>query len=610
MPTFSSDKTAYRALPLALLLLALATVFLFRGDRGHFYHAGVHDELTWNTMTVALNLSPEHDFLGLFRLTLDDDGNRTYEPYNRFPVLGYALIKLVTLPFHDDLSARLSAARTLMLAFYAGAATLAYLALCRLVRNRWAALAATLLSFSSLYAMYYNDAVTTEGAVGLFGVMLVFHGMAVFATEGRFGQLLAKTCMALLLDWHVYTLLLPFVLLGLVVAFRCRDGEAVRRHLVLGVVALVFGSMVLAANFTREYVALGGEVAPTELPSVKSMVSRTGIAPWFAFDSSILVKEQLRRIGVSSVPWAVGYFISDAKPDDPWRLAEVRMYVLLGLVLATGVVGTIWLLVFHRPSPSATHLPLAALALSQPCWAAAMRYNVHHGFESMYYVGIPLALFALMLPRLDRLLGGRVRYSVLAGVASAPMFVLASSLMARATTPDPESAADMSVWNADVESIRELVEGETIFVSEAMDACRGKRRCRADWPCCACTGRSERRRCRADWMYYFTGSVFAGKHLADFVVSERIEGARTRTPGNRFVFLYDGPGAAPPSGASRQRVDDGGDGGPVGLRPHTWTARPSTAGAPMARPVPRPPACPAQGHRSEGRHSSAAFGHI
>ena len=297
---------AYRALPLALLLLALATVFLFRGDRGHFYHAGVHDELTWNTMTVALNLSPEHDFLGFFRLILDDDGNRTYEPYNRFPVLGQALIKLVTLPFHDDLSARLSAARTLMLAFFAAAATLAYLALCRLVRNRRAALAATLLAFSSLYAMYYNDAVATEGAVGLFGVMLVFHGMAVFATEGRFGQLLAKTCMALL----------------------------------------------------------------------------------------------------------------------------------------------------------------------------------------------------------------------------------------------------------------------------------------------------------PDWMYYFTGSVFAGKHLADFVVSERIESARTLTPGNRLVFLYD-----------RASYGDGWQTG-VPYTPgrdrliHGRPARPSTAGAPMVRPVPRPPACPAQGRRSEGRHSSATFSHI
>ena len=109
------------ALPLALLFLALATVFLFGGGRGHFYHERGHDHITWNHMTVAENLSPEHDFLGFYYLTLDDDGDLTYYPYNRFPVLGHVLIKLATLPFPDDLSARLSAARMLMLAFFAAA---------------------------------------------------------------------------------------------------------------------------------------------------------------------------------------------------------------------------------------------------------------------------------------------------------------------------------------------------------------------------------------------------------------------------------------------------------------------------------------------------------
>ena len=288
------------ALPLALLFLALATVFLFGSGRGHVYLGSFHNVLTWHHMTVAMNLAPEHDFLGFYRLTLDDGGGHAYEPYNRFPVLGHALIKLVTLPFPDDLSARLSAARMLMLAFFAAAATTAWLALCRLVRSRWAALAATLLAFSSHYALYYNDMVATEGVVDLLGLMLVFHGMAVYATEGRFGQLLGKTCVALLLGWHVYALLLPYVVLGLAVAVRRRDGEAVRRHVVLGVVALVFGSVVLAGNFTREYVALGGEVAPAELPSVKSMLTRTGIVPRRSpLDLTALAEEQLGRIGAA-----------------------------------------------------------------------------------------------------------------------------------------------------------------------------------------------------------------------------------------------------------------------------------------------------------------------
>ena len=48
----------------------------------------------------------------------------------------------------------------------------------------------------------------------LFGVMLTFHGMVVFVQEGRFRQLLVKTCVALLIGWHVYAFLLPFIALG------------------------------------------------------------------------------------------------------------------------------------------------------------------------------------------------------------------------------------------------------------------------------------------------------------------------------------------------------------------------------------------------------------
>ena len=510
------------AAPLALLILALATLFLFGGSCGHVnYLDGHHDHLTFNHMAVALNLSSEHSFLGFYRLRLDDAGETTYEPYNRFPVLGHALIKLATLPFPDDGSARLAAARMLMLAFFAAAATLAYFALCRLVRSRWAALAATLLSFSSFYALYYNDMVATEGAVDLFGLMLALHGMAVFAAEGRFGQLPAKACAALLLGWHAYALLLPFALLGLACALRHRDGRGVRRHLTLGAVALLFGSLVLAANFAREWAALGGEVSAAELPSVRSALSRTGMAPRRGFDWTGAAHEQLGRIGLASVPYALSRFVIGGELDFR-KITGRPVFVALGSVLAVLTVLMCLALLLSPPPPHSPLLPLAALALSGPCWMAAVRY-ASGAFEGMFYVGVPLALFALLLPRLDRLLGGRVGCSVPAGVAAAPLFALSSFLMAQSTNPDPGYTAYAKELNAEVNSIRKLVEEKTIFVS-LLDAC------------------SKRRGWLRDSKYHFAGSVFVGyadRRLADFVVSTGIEGARTLTPGNRHAFLYD-----------------------------------------------------------------------
>ena len=529
------------ATTLFLLCLALATVFLFGGSRGQpgaatsaAYH---HWELTWAHITVAQSMSPEHGFLGFHGLARTGGGDLAYVPYNRFPVLGYALIKLAALPFPHDISARLSAARTLMLVFFAAAATLAYLALRRFTGNRWTALAATLLAFSSYYALYYKDMVATEGVVDLFGTMLVLHGMAVLATEGRFGQLLAKTCVALLLGWHVYALLLPFVALGLVAALRGRDWRGVRRHLTLGAVALAFGALVLASNFTREYFAFDGEVAATQLPSVKSMLMRTGLTdlqtegeeggqvgagsrnapPERITAWPVVAALQLKRIAWS-FPYAVGRFVGVGRPMA--ELAETRMVAVLGsVVLSALVVAAICVLLL---SPAVRHrVPLAALALTGPCWAFAVRNQHYFAFEGLYDVGVPLVFFALALPRLDRLLRGRVGFSVLAGVAAVPTFALSSFLMARSAVVPPEEVVYQRALATDVDAIREQAEeGKTILFSDD----------------CGPGG-------RVNWGYYFTGYpivTVANKHLADFVVSEqRIEGVRTLTPDNRLIFLYD-----------------------------------------------------------------------
>ena len=203
-------------LPLALLLLALSTVFIFGGDRGYFYRSQQHNGMSSYHLTIAANISPEHGFQRFTRRVIDDDGVTRYQPYNRFPIGGYLLIKLATLSASNNPSAQITAARILMLLLFAGVAVLAYLSLGRLTSNRWVALTATLLAFSSYYLLHFKDMTANEGMPDLFGVMLTFHGMVVFVQEGRFRQLLVKTCVALLLGWHVLSLLLPFVIIGLV----------------------------------------------------------------------------------------------------------------------------------------------------------------------------------------------------------------------------------------------------------------------------------------------------------------------------------------------------------------------------------------------------------
>ena len=230
MIPFDRLETALRSdwLPLALLLIALSTVFIFGGDRGHFYRPHEHNGISSDHLRIAVNLSPEHGFQRFTHRFIDDDGNVRYRPYNRFPIGGYLSMKLATLPFGENPSAQLYAARILMLLFFTAIAVMAYLSLCRLTSNRWIALTAILLGFSSYYLLYYNDMTANEGMIDLFGVMLTFHGMVVFVQEGRFRQLLVKTCVALLLGWHVLALLLSFVIFGLASEIlRARSAAAI-----------------------------------------------------------------------------------------------------------------------------------------------------------------------------------------------------------------------------------------------------------------------------------------------------------------------------------------------------------------------------------------------
>ena len=213
----AADRKSYRwrvvpVLPLVLLLAGVSTVFFFSGDRGQFYRQGW---VSSHQLSVASNFSPATHFVQFGFKYLEEFGSLNYFLYGRFPPGGYALIKLATFGFDKDLSMQIYAARMLMLVFFAGTMILAYWSLCRLTSSSWTALSATALAFSSGYFLYFNDLISTEWIIDIFGCMLVFHGMIIFALEGRFRQLAVKSCIALFLGWRVLAVLMPFIALGL-----------------------------------------------------------------------------------------------------------------------------------------------------------------------------------------------------------------------------------------------------------------------------------------------------------------------------------------------------------------------------------------------------------
>ena len=425
-PKLESIST-HESLPLALLLLALSTMFIFGGDRGSFYKrdGSPHNGISARTIALAANLSPQHDFL-LF----ESRDESSYTPYNRFPIGAYALIKLAISPFGDDLTAQLYVARTLMLLLSAAAAVLAYLALRRLTSMPWIALTATLLTFSSYYYLYYNDMVSIE-VPSIFGIMLTFHGMCIFIQDGRFRQLLIKTCIALLLGWHVMSLLLPFVIFGLTRHLLIHRGDFSRirsiaastissRYAILGGVAAAFCALLLVFNIGREYLALNGETPVTQLPTVVSYTQRLGINDYLltlhgaavAWDSFLL--QQISRIGAAAIPYAILQRIVgiDSPPRD-----SVPLSVLAGaLVLAASLLGL--LLIRHR-------ILVATLLLSGLSWILLVRTSTAtHEFEALFHLGIALVFFSASLLLAHALLKRNI---VTAGLAAPALAVFALS---------------------------------------------------------------------------------------------------------------------------------------------------------------------------------------
>lgn len=546
------------------MLLGLSSLFWFSGDRGYFHRHHFVDWVSARAITQAAGLAMRHgvavQFLHNKRAA---DGTIAHATYQRYPVGVYALLRLTMLPFPDSASAQIQAARMLMLAAFSAAAVLAYCALARLVGSRWIAVGATLLAFSSYPMLNTALMINNEGSVGLFGVLLVFHGMVVCAQGGRFGGLLVKVCAALLLDWHVYGIVAPFacigVLGGLARAWRSRPADATAgagagalmsrvargvrdalrgRPALLGLVALLFGFGVLGYNFAGEIATFGGKRALAEFPLVDSITRRSGQDPgfnlakdWFLAWPAFL-ELQLHRIGGMSVPFALPALPTTWNDQPAFRVPAGTALVWVGALVLAGSLIAVLLARRKR-------MLFGTLFLSGFCWMIPMRHHTadpEHTFETVFWLGIPLALLALFPVGASAVwrrwgLAERLRCGWVGPVCAAAalaVFVLSSARMGgveRATAFERRQHAVM----AELDAIRGRVRGHDVLVAIHRDALLA-------------IGTV-----RYAFRYYLSGAVLqyddsprGSERNADFAISrERVTSRHLLTPDHRFVFLYD-----------------------------------------------------------------------
>ena len=580
-----------RAVPVVVLFACLATLLPFGGDRGYFYRDGMQSWMSARWLAFAENLTATQP-LQMVQTTRRNDGTLRHEAYNRFPIGGTLLIKLAGLPFQDNLKAQIWSARLVVLGCYFAGALLAHLALVKILgafgNARAIALGTTLLAFSSYHMLRQSDAIATEAMVDLFAVLLVFHGMVAFEFGGRrrFPQLLAKTAVALTLGWHVLGLLLPFIALGIVKeaarAWRRTAGSrlpgptirpapesatptaspllrpaaslsrllavaraaARSRYLPLALVALLVGAGVLGYNLFQERAALPNSRPFLELPTVRSALRRTGLNA--AYDKAWkrdlawgpFLQWQLHRVGMMSAPYALTAPVAHFD-EMSWRRSERTSLAWFG-GLATAACG-VGLMALRR-----RRLLLATLTFAGFCWALPMRGNTvwaGHDHESLFYLGVPLVLFALAPLTLRVRLGRRRARPFARGFAAvaALLFLLSSYRMGAAESRVP--AAKQHALLAEFQTIRQITRGRDVLVVTPA-AALGQH-----------LGEAQA------FHYYMAGSVLRyPPDLAaaaawmegdrpDFILSlERAHAPGLLTPEHRFAFLYAATGHAASAG--------------------------------------------------------------
>ena len=544
-------------MPLAGLVAVLGAGFLAGGERGFFYRPWSPDWQTVQTLTLVENLSLDRPFLSK-RVYRTPEGGVAYETYNRYPPGTVLLLKFALLPFAGDLPAQILVAQWLMLALFGAAAVLAYLSLARITRRPPVAAAATLLVFSSSYLLGYSDVVFVEMSVALFAVMLVFHGIVLLREEERYWQLPAKVCVALLLDWHVYALLAPYLALclahQLARAWGSRNTTGPRprrlaaavwrwlrgREFLLGVVALLFGVAVLGYNLLVERAAFDDpSMAFLDLPSAQSVARRLGldathrealadVLAWPVFS-----QWQLHRIGAVSAP-----FVLPGHPAIFWTEWQSESagapFAWLGALATALCVLALLFVRRHRRAMTA----LAALGF---CWALAVRHNaaeLHHDYEAPFYLGVPLIVYAATLMFVAKRWGTRavVGLAVVAGLA----FVLSNAKMSKVRLDAAGLAREKALF-AEFQTIRERVRGKDVLLALPKDAFRWS------FPM------------PAKLHYYLAGSVVQYPNMpsarpADMVLSvTRAPSRSLLTPNHQHAFLYDSPRAVEEIAAARRR---------------------------------------------------------
>ena len=362
-----------------LIFIAVSILILQNNQAG--FDIGHHGFLSSHGATLAKNLSGSHNFAMFESVFINSSEEVSYNAYSRFPVTAFLVIKLFMDIFSPDLSMEIIIARQVMNLFFIGSILFVFLSMYELTKSHITALAVTLFSFSSFYLQYYNDMIFNDTPT-LFGFVMTFHGIVMYHRYQRKKQLFVKAAVGLCLGWHIFSMLLGYILISTIADFY-RNRSILRilksDEVKLGFFSLAVGFLMLGFNFANEASMTGKSI--TEINSFQSARSRVGQNDTFRkqyeeyLEWGRFTKDQLHRIGAMSIPYMF-------KRSGDFQTAGA-------IILVLSVLACFF---------AADKLLLLTLLVSGFLWAYPMRgYTFSHDYQSIYYIGIPIAFYYMIL---------------------------------------------------------------------------------------------------------------------------------------------------------------------------------------------------------------------
>lgn len=515
-----------RSWPFILIVLAGLSLFLFQNYKtfefgpyvdGHFVE-GHHGFLSSHGIALAKNLTQKDSpFLFMFnKKQINEDGAVSYEAYNQFPVFPFLLIGLAIKPFEPDLIMQVFIARQLMNLFFLLAMILCFLMVDELINNKTWASIVSLLSFSSYYMLYYGDMIFND-IPALFGFLLAFYVMVKIYKKNskpKLAQIIILPLITACMGWQPLFVYFTWLLVDGI--SKVLDHQKIKEifrgpYFSFSLSGIFWASIILASQIVNELRVTGSSIQSISL--IQSMLFRLGFSTTNVYSKLMpylnwrgFFEIQLMRITKILAPY--GNIIKFPPFENRSEMTSEKLIELIIWCLFIGIIilsGTV-----SSRGKQVGQKALLALLISGFIWAIPMKtFTAFHEFQSIFYVGIPIALYIIIgfyiSPTSSKLISIFVLMIFVSGI-----YQMNQSKEVISKIVNPVTSEFQNIYNHLPSGSKVYVDGDRDQIAIAKHAIN----------------------------YYLAGSYFTSLKMADFVISENPDIKGEKLTSNDTVNLY------------------------------------------------------------------------